>query len=165
MVKKGEPKFPPSGWRRYLWRAPIHLYRVGLGPLMGKRFLLLNHIGRKTGLPRQAVVEIARYDPEANVYYVASGFGKKSDWYRNLQAHPHVTIQVGNKKMRAHARLLSPEESAKEAVRYARAHPRAAMELSKLMGLELDNPDDEEEWRTAGREYIPFVALEVVGQE
>lgn len=98
MVKKGEPKLPPTGWRRYLWRAPIHLYRVGLGPLMGKRFLLLNHIGRKTGLPRQAVVEIARYDPEANVYYVASGFGKKSDWYRNLQAHPDVTIQVGNKK-------------------------------------------------------------------
>ncbi len=165
VVKKGEPKLPPTGWRKYIWRAPIYLYRVGLGFLLGKRFLLLNHIGRKTGLPRQAVVEIARYDPEANVYYIASGFGKKSDWYRNLRAHPDVTIQVGNKKMRVHARMLSPKESAEEMARYVLAHPRAAMELAKIIGLELENPDDEDEWRTVGREYIPFVALEVIGEE
>ncbi len=161
MAKKGKPKLPPTGWRRYIWRAPIYLYRLGLGPLMGKRFLLLNHIGRKTGLPRQAVIEIDRYDPETNTYYIASGFGKKSDWYRNLQAHPDVTIQVGNKKMRAHARLLSPEESAEEMVRYARDHHRAALELAKLIGIQLDDPDNEDEWRQVGREFIPFVALEV----
>ncbi len=162
MVKKSQPKFAPTGWRKHIWRAPIQLYRLKLGFLLGGRFLLLNHIGRKTGLPRQAVIEIARYDPETRTYYVASGFGKRSDWYRNVQAHPDVTIQIGNKRMRARARLLTPEESAEEMVRYVREHRRAALELAKLMGLELENPEDEEEWRAAGREFIPFVALKVV---
>ncbi len=161
MVQKGEPKLPPTGWRRHLWRAPIYLYRAGLGFLLGKRFLLLNHIGRKTGRPRQAIVEVVRYDPETQTYFVASGFGKESNWYRNLQAHPDITIQVGNKKMRAHARFLPAEASAEEMARYARHHRRVAMGLAKLVGLELDTPDNEEEWRKVGKEYIPFVALEV----
>ncbi len=164
MARKTEPKLPPTGWRRYLWRAPILLYRWHLGPLMGKRFLLLNHIGRKTGLPRQAVVEIVRYDPETRSYMVASGFGTKSNWYRNLQAHPEATIQVGNRTYRVRARFLSPEESGEEMVRYARDHHRAALELAKLIGIQLDDPDDEDEWRQVGREFIPFVALDVVGE-
>jgi len=163
MVKQVEPKLPPTGWRKHLWRAPIYLYRIGLGPLMGKRFLLLNHIGRKSGKVRQAVIEIDRYDPDTNTYIVASGFGKKSDWYRNLQKTPDVTIQLGNKKLKAKAELLSPEQSGEEMARYAQAHPKAAMNLGKLIGIELENPDDPEEWRTIGREYIPFVALHVQG--
>ncbi len=165
MVKKGAPKFSPTGWRRYVWRAPIYLYRIGLGPLLGKRFLLLTHTGRKSGLPRQAVIEIVRYDPEEEVYYVASGFGATSDWYRNLQAHPQATIQIGNKTYPVRARFLSPEESGEEMVRYAHQHPRAALELARLIGLKIEDPEDDEEWRTMGREFVPFVALQVVSEE
>jgi deazaflavin-dependent oxidoreductase (nitroreductase family) len=163
MVKKVEPKLPPTGWRKHLWRAPIHLYKIGLGPVMGKKFLLLNHIGRKSGQVRQAVLEIDRYDPETNTYIVASGFGRKSDWYRNLQKTPDVTIQLGRKKLKARAELLTPEQSGEEMARYAQAHRKAALNLIKLIGLEVENPDDLEEWRTVGREYIPFVALHVQG--
>jgi len=163
MVKKVEPKLPPTGWRKHLWRAPIFLYRIGLGPLMGKKFLLLNHIGRKSGKLRQAVVEIDRYDPEADIYITASGFGKKSDWYRNLQKTPETTVQVGNKKLRVRAELLSPQQSGEEMARYAQDHPKAAMGLSKIMGIELEDENDPEEWRTVGREYVPFVALHVLG--
>ncbi len=165
MVKKGDPKLPPTGWRKHLWRAPIYLYRVGLGPILGKRFLLLTHQGRKSGLPRQAVIEIVRYDPEEEVYYVASGFGATSDWYRNLQAHPQATIQIGNKTYPVRAHFLSPEESGEEMLRYARKHRRAALELARLIGLEIDDPDDDEEWRTMGRDFVPFVALQVVSGE
>ena len=160
-VKKTAPPFPPTGWRRYIWRAPIWLYRLGLGPLLGKRFLLLEHRGRKTGLTRRAVVEVARYDPEQKTYYVASGFGTRANWYRNLRAHPEAVIQVGNRRYRVQAHFLDPEASADELVRYARTHPRAARELARLMGLVLEDLEDEEAWRTAGREYIPFVALQV----
>lgn len=163
MVKKIEPKLPPTGWRKHLWRAPIQLYRLGLGPLMGGKFLLLNHVGRKSGKVRQAVLEIDRYDPETDAYIVASGFGKKSDWYRNLLKTPEVTIQVGSKKLRAIAEPLSPEQSGEEMVRYFQDHPKAAMNLISLIGLEVENPDDLEEWRTIGREYVPFVALHVQG--
>ena len=163
MVKKVAPKLPPTGWRKHLWRAPIYLYRIGLGPLMGRKFLLLNHTGRKSGQTRQAVLEIDRYDPETDTYLVASGFGKKSNWYRNLLKTPQATIQVGNRRFKVLAEPLSPEQSAEEMAHYAQNHPKAALQLAGLIGLEVENPDDLEEWRTIGREYIPFVALHVQG--
>ena len=57
IVKKATP---PTGLRRRLWRLPIRLYRIGLGPLMGRRIMLLTHIGRLSGKQRQAVIEVLR---------------------------------------------------------------------------------------------------------
>lgn len=150
---------PPRGLQRLLWRAPIWLYRLGLGWLLGRRFLLLTHIGRKSGLPRQAVVEIDEYDPATDTYYIASGFGRKSDWYQNILKTPQVTIQVGNRKMEAVAEPLTPEASGEAMVRYARAHPTAARNLAKVLGLEVDG--SEESYRRVAQEHIPFVALHV----
>lgn len=161
MVKKTSPRLPPTGWRKILWRAPIYLFHIGLGPLFGKKFLLLNHIGRKSHQRRQAVLEIDRYDPETNTYIVASGFGKKSDWYRNVLTHPEVVIQVKNNKLKAIAEPLSPIESGEEMRRYAQAHPHAAKELSSLIGIHIEDANNPEEWRIAGEKYIPFVAFHI----
>ena len=46
---------PRTRLRRALFRAPIWLYRLGLGGLLGGRFLLLTHTGRTSGRPRQVV--------------------------------------------------------------------------------------------------------------
>ncbi|MFE3181054.1 hypothetical protein ACFXKR_09165 [Streptomyces violascens] len=58
----GEPNRPrpPVGRRRTLSRLPVHLYRLGLGPLFGKRLLLLIHTGRVSGRARKVVVEVPR---------------------------------------------------------------------------------------------------------
>jgi len=149
---------PPRGWQRLLWRAPIWLYRLRLGWLLGRRFLLLNHVGRKTGLPRQAVVEVAKYDEESNTYTIASGFGEKSDWYRNLLKTPEATIQVGLKKMAVTAVPLTPEQSGEEMVDYARRYPTAARNLCRIIGFNVSGR--KEEYRTIGREMIPFVRLQ-----
>jgi deazaflavin-dependent oxidoreductase (nitroreductase family) len=130
-----------------------------LGGLFGRRFLLLTHTGRKSGQPRYAVVEIDEYDPATDTYYIASGFGRKSDWYQNILKTPEVTIQVGNKKMKAVAEPLSPAESGEVMVRYARKHPTAARSLVKVLGLEVDG--SEESYRRAAQEHVPFVALHV----
>ncbi len=153
------PRRPPRGLQRLVWRMPILLYRLGLGWLLGRRFLLLTHIGRKTGRPRQAVLEIVEHDPAAEIYYVASGFGPRSDWYRNILKTPQVTIQVGNRRMRAVARPLSPEESGEIMARYARRHPTAARRLARVLGLDVDGT--EEGYRRIGEAHIPFVALQV----
>ena len=42
----------------YLFRAPVYLYRWHLGWMLGHRLLLLTHIGRRTGLRRQTVLEV-----------------------------------------------------------------------------------------------------------
>ena len=46
---------PPTGVLRALLGLPVHLYHARLGVLLGHRFLLLVHTGRKTGLHRETV--------------------------------------------------------------------------------------------------------------
>ncbi|HZD55150.1 MAG TPA: nitroreductase family deazaflavin-dependent oxidoreductase, partial [Anaerolineales bacterium] len=83
MPEKVKELGPPTGLARLALRAPIWIYRLGLGKLLGNRFLELTHIGRKSGLPRHTVLEVVRYDPANGIYYIAVGFGKHSDWYKN----------------------------------------------------------------------------------
>jgi len=138
---------------------PIWFYRVGLGGLLGKRFLLLNHTGRKSGQLRQAVVEVAGFDPATNTYVVASGFGPNSDWYRNVCATPQVTIQVGNRRMQAESQPLSPAESGAAMVEYAHRHPSAARGLARILGYQVDGSD--EGYQRVAEQHIPFVAFRV----
>ena len=58
---------------RWLLRAPIALYRLGLGGLLGQRFLCLTHAGRVSGRLRTTVIEVLSRDKEQGVYYVVSG--------------------------------------------------------------------------------------------
>ncbi|WP_040788579.1 nitroreductase family deazaflavin-dependent oxidoreductase [Nocardia paucivorans] len=106
-------------------RAPIPLYRAGLGFLFGSRLLLLEHIGRKTGTRRFAVLEVVdRPTPDRIV--IASGFGTESQWYRNIRAHPRVRIWIGARRgVAATATPMSVDESAAVLARYAAEHPRA----------------------------------------
>jgi deazaflavin-dependent oxidoreductase (nitroreductase family) len=156
MPEKIDHPQPPRGFNRFLYRLPIWLYRVRLGWLLGRRFLLLNHIGRTSGLPRQAVLEVVRHDKESGAYLIASGFGERSHWYRNLLKTPEVTIQVGNQKLDVVAESLSTAEGAAEMVDYARRHPTAARNLAHLMGYRVDG--SEKDYHTLG-EVIPFVVL------
>jgi deazaflavin-dependent oxidoreductase (nitroreductase family) len=155
MKKMSEPQ-PPRGLSRLLFRAPIYLYRAGLGWLLGGRFLLLHHTGRKSGLPRQAVVEVVRHDEASDTYVIASGFGERSQWFQNLMQQPEVTIQVGRRKLAVTAERLSREEAGDEMVDYARRHAGAARNLARFMGFEVDG--SEGDYRALGEE-IPFFHL------
>ncbi|MGC9540727.1 nitroreductase family deazaflavin-dependent oxidoreductase [Streptomyces sp. UG1] len=148
---------PPTGWRRLAFRLPIRLYHAGLGPLLGKRFLLLHHTGRKSGRERQGVLEVVSYDRDTDTWTVASGFGPKSDWYQNLRHRPQAVIQFGRRRFSVTAHFLSPEEGADVMADYARRHPRAARRLASLMGFSVDG--SEAAYRRIG-EATPFVRLE-----
>jgi deazaflavin-dependent oxidoreductase (nitroreductase family) len=127
----------PRGFARLIYRAPIWLYRLGLGGLMGEKHVLLNHIGRKSGKPRQALVEIIRHDKWANTYIVASGLGEKSDWFQNLMAQPDITIQVGRKRMAAHAERLSLPQADEILLDYSRRNARGMRAFSSMVGYHI----------------------------
>ena len=57
---------------RRLVRAPIFLYRARLGFLLGSRLLMLEHIGRKSGARRYALLEVVDHS-RPGTYLVASG--------------------------------------------------------------------------------------------
>ena len=144
----------PTGWRRLLFRLPVHCYRLGLGWLLGTRFVLINHVGRRSGRLRTVVVEVVDHDPRADTWTVASGFGPTADWYRNLLATPDVSIQVGRRTIPVTARALSDDEGSGMMARYADAHPRTARRLAGFMGFEVDG--SVRDYRELGR-AVPFV--------
>lgn len=110
---------------RPLMRAPIWLYRARLGFLLGSRVLLLEHVGRKSGLPRQAVLEVIDH-PEPDTYTVASGFGTRAQWYRNIQANPSVRVSVADRiDVPAAARPLRTNEADAALRSYISRHGRA----------------------------------------
>ena len=134
---------PPNGVSRFFYRLPIYIYRIGLGRLMGSRFLLLEHTGRKSGKLRQNVLEVVRRDDAARTFYIVSAWGEKSDWLRNVRANPAVTIKVAGSRYSAKAIPLNRDESERELLDYAKRYPRAAKELSRLLGYRLDGtPED-----------------------
>lgn len=108
---------------RALMRAPIWLYRARLGFLFGSRTLMLEHIGRKSGARRYVVLEVIGH-PTPDVYIVASGFGVRAQWFRNLIANPHVRVSIaGDEPREATARRLSPAEADAALSDYVRGTP------------------------------------------
>lgn len=143
MAEKIKDVESPRGLARLAWRAPIWFYRLGLGWLFGQRMLLLNHIGRKSGQERQNVLEVVRHDEQANAYIVASGFGEKADWYKNVTAHPQVTIQVGSRHITARAERLPDDQAADELLDYNLRHPAALRTLAGILGYKSDGSEND----------------------
>lgn len=114
---------------RWLVRAPIHLYRTGLGFLFGSRMLMLRHTGRKSGETRYVVLEVVDR-PAPGEYVIVSGFGAQAQWYRNIQANPHVRVSTGITRNRpALAIPMTPEESTDALTHYIHHHPTAWKKL------------------------------------
>jgi deazaflavin-dependent oxidoreductase (nitroreductase family) len=80
---------------RYVNRFMLFMWRLGLGPYLslwpdvGGRIMVITHTGRKSGMRRQSPVNYAIVDGEL---YCTAGFGKISDWYRNITANPNVDV-------------------------------------------------------------------------
>jgi deazaflavin-dependent oxidoreductase (nitroreductase family) len=151
----------PTGILRTLLRAPIWLYRCNLGWMMGRRFLLLTHTGRKSGLKRQTVIEVVSYDKATGVYYVGAAWRDKSDWYRNIQQNPVVGVQVRNCQSQARAEEVPTKTGEAHLWEYAQKHPIAFRELVMVM-LGEHLPADKETCRKVA-ESVPVISLTPIG--
>lgn len=142
---------------RLALRLPIWLYRLHLGWFIGERFLLLTHLGRKSGLPRQTVLEVVRHDLATDTFFVASGWGETANWFRNIQQTPEVIVQVGRRRLEAFAKRLTEAEAERELRDYAARYPRAFRFLASLIaGQHLSHT--EADFRTLAQSF-PLVAL------
>ncbi|WP_308493100.1 nitroreductase family deazaflavin-dependent oxidoreductase [Microbacterium terrisoli] len=130
---------------QWLVRAPIALYRSGWGWIFGRRLVMIEHLGRTSHEPRFVVVEVA--ERGRNRLVVASGFGTKAQWYRNLQANGVAYLSTGRaRRVPAHVRLLDRDESAAGLERYAAEHPAGWKRLKGAM-----------DYAAGGDAYIPLV--------
>jgi len=79
--------YPSGHVMQLVYRSPIWLYRLGLGPLVGRLFMILTTTGRKSGLQRRTAVEFHQHHGRKYVMVGWSG----SDWYQNILANPFFT--------------------------------------------------------------------------
>ena len=108
---------------RWIVRLPIPVFRAGFGFVFGGRLLMLEHLGRSSKQWRQVVLEVADREDRSTVV-IASGFGRRAQWYRNLAAEPRCVVSVGTiHRRRARAELLGEAESRRLLQRYAAEHP------------------------------------------
>ena len=101
----------PRGWvnehiRRYVTTGGTdgHEWKPGVPTL------LLTTTGNKSGLRRRTALIYAR---DGDTYLVVASNGGSAGhpaWYRNLDADPHVQVQVGDKEFDATARTATGEE-------------------------------------------------------
>jgi deazaflavin-dependent oxidoreductase (nitroreductase family) len=154
MVEKITELKPPRGLTRFLFRAPIWLYKIHLGWILGNRALKLTHTGRISGQPRHVVLEVVKFDPSSNTYYIAAAWGEKSDWVKNIKANPNVRIQVGNREINMLAEQLTPDQGELIILDYAQRHPSAMTSLARYMGYQLDG--SEADFRELGRRLLMY---------
>lgn len=77
--------------RKFFYRMPLHLWRMGCGWMLPRSFAVLTTTGRKSGAPRHVMVEHTRIGKS---FVIISGWGEKSQWVKNLEADPLVTVQT-----------------------------------------------------------------------
>jgi deazaflavin-dependent oxidoreductase (nitroreductase family) len=85
--------------------------KVG-GYFEGAPLLLLHHAGAKSGTER---VNPLVYQQVGGSYAIFASFGgqpRDPQWFRNLVAHPDVTVEVGTTTVRTRARVAEQEERA-----------------------------------------------------
>ncbi len=98
---RGAMAYPARGTlNRLLFKTPLIWWRMGLGPILGHSMLVLTTWGRKSRVPRHSMLS---FTPLPEHIYVGAGWGTHCDWYQNLVADPHVTVQVWDRQVTAKA--------------------------------------------------------------
>lgn len=133
----------PHGLLLIGFRLPIWLYRMRLGWLLGERFLLLTHVGRKSGSLHQTVIEVVDHEESTDTYFVVSGFGYKSDWLMNVKHNPNASITVGRRTLSVQAKVIPDTSGAGILLRYAKRHPMTFGELAILLTGKSIEPTEE----------------------
>jgi len=110
----------PVGIMKWLYKTPILLYRLGLGFLVGRLFLIMTTVGRKSGQSRRTAIEFHEYKGRRYVFGV---WGTKADWYRNIEANPCITIQTWRGAESVLARRITSDAELAEAFAFAMANP------------------------------------------
>ena len=139
-----------------VFRMPLHLYRRGWGWVLGRTFLLLVHVGRRTGALHSTVAMVLADDPRTREVVICSGWGPDVDWVRNLRAGPPREVCIGRERFIPEHRFLTADEAVAVGAEFRRRHPRRLWLVTRILGWGDLRRDD------VLREFVhqhPFVVL------
>jgi deazaflavin-dependent oxidoreductase (nitroreductase family) len=138
----------PRGLQRWLFRVPVWMFRLGFGGLM-PWWIMLTTVGRKSGMPHRAVVDIVQRDRDK--IYIVAGYGHRADWVRNLKANQSLKAQIGWSQFDANAIFLEEADKNAFLLDLYRRRPTYARTAMRAIGVKLEN---EEDVRTAASKML-----------
>lgn len=103
-----------------LLRGPTHLYDWRAGWILGRRFLRLTHIGRRSGRRYQTMLEVIGENHATGEVIVIAGLGRSANWYRNLQTHEAIEVAIGSERFTPRHRQLNKSEAATAGNKHSR---------------------------------------------
>ncbi|MEO8899240.1 MAG: nitroreductase family deazaflavin-dependent oxidoreductase [Candidatus Dormibacter sp.] len=145
---------------RRLLILPTCLYHHGYGWLLGHRFIMLTHVGRRTGRVFDTVLEVVALNDRTHEVVVVAGLGRSANWYRNIHAQPPRAVMIGRERFCPIVRDLDDEEASTVLAEYEQRNrwirPVIRVVLSRLVGWRYDGSD----WaRRRLVRQLPFVAF------
>jgi deazaflavin-dependent oxidoreductase (nitroreductase family) len=144
-------------------RAPANLYDWNMGWILGERFLLLTHLGRRSGRRYRTMLEVIGRDEATGEFMVMAGLGRSAQWYRNLKARPALEVAVGRRRFQPDHRELDQREAEMVLTRYESDNrwvtPVIDRVLSWLVGWHYDGS---EQARRRLAAELPVIALRPV---
>lgn len=151
----------PGRVLRAVFRAPVWLYDHRLGWLLGRRFLCLTHLGRRSGRTYRTVLEVVGV--RDGKYFVVAGSGAGADWFRNIRARPPVGVVVGTRRFVPRHRVLGEAEAVEVFARYEHRNRWVRPVLHHLLGKLLGRPyDGSAAARARMARQLPIVGLREV---
>lgn len=147
----------PSRLLRAFFKAPGWLYRLRLGWLLGHRFILLTHRGRKSGRAYRTVLEVVCYDARRQESIACSGWGSRADWYRKIMTTPPIAVETGGYRYKDSSfRVLAPEENYPIVANYVGRLPLFARPLAYRLGLDVRGSEDQRRAHSQGLLMVAF---------
>jgi deazaflavin-dependent oxidoreductase (nitroreductase family) len=125
-----------------IFKLPVFLYHLHLGWLLGKRFMQISHIGRRSGKVHRTILAVLRFDNNTKEIYAVSAW-KGSDWYFNIQAKPALQVETGFVRYAPVQRTLSPEEITTTFMEYRKEHPFFSRMICRIPGWKWDSTYEE----------------------
>jgi deazaflavin-dependent oxidoreductase (nitroreductase family) len=133
---------PPKGLIKFFFKIPVYFARMGFfgwEKIFGLDWMLLITTGRKSGKKRYSMVDVLLYKRETDTYYIEVGYGKKSDWYQNIQANPIFEARVFRRKFTANAEELSFENAVDMMDTFVKRRPLYAKSVLKMVGITINS--------------------------
>jgi deazaflavin-dependent oxidoreductase (nitroreductase family) len=136
---KGMMFYPRQNWQKLAFKAPMLLWRMGLGPIVGKLIMVITTTGNKSKLPRHNMAEYYTLDGRK---YTVCAYGEKAAWYKNIKADPRVTVQTaeGTQNMKA-VRVTEDQELNRVVDLFMRRNAVLTTRYLESLGIKSDRSD------------------------
>lgn len=144
-----------------LFKIPLLLRRLGFARLIPEGIMILTTTGRHSGKQKQTPVEFI-YNADEDAYVVMSGWGGRTDWYRNACANPEVQVWTAGRERQARAEQASDVEVAAMLKEITQINPAARNIWSRWSDVEIDGSYES---YLAAAPYFPVLFLHPVVAE